>query len=63
MNMQGIIPALVTPFNDDHSINYSALRTLVNRLIEQGVGGFYAGGSTAECFLLHDEERKKELNT
>ena len=63
MNMQGIIPALVTPFNDDHSINYSALRTLVNRLIEQGVGGFYAGGSTAECFLLSDKERMQVIET
>lgn len=59
MNIQGIIPALVTPFNEDYSVNYQALRVLVNQLIEQGVGGFYVCGSTAECFLLSDAERMK----
>ena len=61
MNIQGIIPALVTPFNEDYSVNYQALRSLVNRLIGQGVGGFYVCGSTAECFLLSDEERMKVM--
>lgn len=61
MNIQGIIPALVTPFNEDHSVNYSALRALVNRLIDNGVGGFYVCGSTAECFLLSDAERMKVM--
>ena len=61
MKIQGIIPALVTPFNEDWSVNYSALRALVNRLIENGAGGFYVCGSTAECFLLSDAERMKVM--
>lgn len=63
MNIKGIIPALVTPFHDDHSINYDALRQLVNRLIEQGADGFYVCGSTAECFLMTAEERKSIVET
>lgn len=61
MKIRGIIPALVTPFNEDWSVNHSALRALVNRLIENGAGGFYVCGSTAECFLLSDAERMKVM--
>ncbi len=59
----GIIPALVTPFDSNSNVDYGALYELVNVLIEKGASGFYSGGSTAECFLLHDEERKAVLDT
>ncbi|MBR5410947.1 MAG: N-acetylneuraminate lyase [Clostridia bacterium] len=55
---KGIFPALLTPFHDDGSINFDALETLVERLISQGVKGFYVDGSTGEAFLLSTEERK-----
>lgn len=61
MEFQGIIPALVTPMDNTRKVSYSSLRRLVNHLIEQGVDGFYACGSTSECFLLEDDERKKIL--
>jgi N-acetylneuraminate lyase len=63
MNISGIIPALITPFNDDYSVNYNSLKLLVNRLIERGVNGFYVCGSTGESFLLEKDERKKILET
>lgn len=63
MNIKDIIPALVTPFDSNEKVDYGALSELVNRLIAQGVGGFYACGSTAECFLLTEDERKKVLET
>ena len=63
MNIEGIIPALVTPFDSKENVDYGALAELVERLINQGVGGFYSCGSTAECFLLTEEERKKVMET
>ncbi len=63
MNFSGIIPALVTPFKENGDVNYGALKELVNSLIAKGVGGFYACGSTSECFLMTAEERKKVLET
>lgn len=63
MNIKNIIPALVTPFDSNENVDYGALSALVERLIAQGVSGFYACGSTAECFLLTDDERKKVLET
>ena len=56
---KGIFPALLTPFNEDDSINFNALKQLVDRLIAQGVKGFYVDGSTGEAFLLTIEERKQ----
>ncbi len=54
---QGIFPALLTPFDGDGKVNTEALRALVRMNMEKGVNGFYVGGSTAEAFLLTDEER------
>ena len=58
-SIKGIIPALITPFKEDGAIYETALRNLVDHLIESGVGGFYLTGSTGEGFLMTAEERKK----
>ncbi len=55
--IEGIIPALITPYDDSGAVSESALRAIIDRSLEEGVGGFYAGGSTSEAFLLADEER------
>ena len=57
----GAYAALVTPYTDNNKVNYDELQKLVRFLIDQGVDGFYVGGSTAEAFLLTTEERKKVL--
>ncbi len=56
-NINGIIPALLTPFDKDNKINEKVLSELIERNINQGVSGFYVAGSTAEVFLLSKEER------
>lgn len=61
--LSGIIPALITPFDKDNKVDYGALRNLTEHLIEKGVDGFYACGSTGECYLLTDEERMKVAKT
>ncbi len=63
MKLGGIIPALVTPFDGRGEVNTSSLRTLVNRLVREGVGGFYVCGSTGEGLLLEEWERKQVLET
>lgn len=54
---KGIFPALLTPFNEQGKINEIALCNLVEYNLKKGVAGFYVGGSTAEAFLLTEEER------
>lgn len=62
MELKGIVPALVTPFDVAGNVNYKELRKLVRQLLEEGADGFYVTGSTGECFLLTDEERIKILD-
>lgn len=59
----GIYPALLTPMYSDETINYKELKKLARMNLNKGVKGFYVGGSTAECFLLSLDERKKLLDT
>jgi len=52
----GVLPALVTPFDDDESIDHDQLRADVRRLEAAGVDGVVPTGSTGEsATLTHDE--------
>lgn len=59
--MRGIIPALLTPFDENGRIDASATRKLLRHLLDKGVSGFYLCGSTGEGFLQSLEERKSFL--
>lgn len=56
---EGVIPALLTPYDKHDEVNYSAVDKMVNRLIEQGIGGLFICGSTGEWWYLSPEERMK----
>ena len=56
-NLKGIFPALLTPFDQNGSIEFSSLRKLIDFNIAKGVSGFYVNGSTSEVFLLSHDER------
>lgn len=58
-DLSGIYPALPTPMAANGDVHYSNLRALVDFQIAQGVDGLYVGGSTAESFLLTEDERKQ----
>lgn len=62
MKNKFLVP-IVTPFNDDETVNYDALYRLTKKLLSEGADGIYSTGSSAECFLLSEEERKKTLET
>lgn len=54
---KGLFSALLTPFNEDSSINFDSLEKLVEFNIQNGIDGFYVGGSTGEGLLLSPKER------
>lgn len=56
---KGLFSALLTPFHEDGSVNYDSIKKLVEFNIENGIDGFYVGGSTGEGLLLTNEERKE----
>lgn len=55
---RGLFSALLTPFNSDGSIHFNSLEKLIEFNLENGIDGFYVGGSTGEGLLLTNEERK-----
>ncbi len=57
--INGVIPALITPFSKNESINENGLKSLVEHSIKKGVNGLYLTGSTGEGFLMTPDERKR----
>ena len=57
--LQGIIAAMVTPFDKNGAVYESGIAALCDFLIEKGVDALYPGGSTGECPLMSVEDRKK----
>ena len=61
--LKGIVVPIVTPFDTDWSVNYSSLKRICAFLVEKGVHGIFACGTTGEFTLLSLEERKKIAET
>lgn len=56
-NAGEIITAMITPFNEDLSIDYPALEKLINHLIATGTDAILVAGTTGETpTLSHEEE-------
>ncbi len=49
--------ALITPFNEDNSVNYEMLRTLVRRQIDGGTDAIIVCGTTGEPATMAEEEK------
>jgi 4-hydroxy-tetrahydrodipicolinate synthase len=58
LKINGIIPPIVTPMNEDESINEKELIRQVNRLIASGVHGIFCCGTSGEFFVLNDDEKE-----
>ncbi|WHH57990.1 4-hydroxy-tetrahydrodipicolinate synthase [Petroclostridium sp. X23] len=61
IEIKGIIPPILTPMNEDESLNLEELRNQVNRQIEAGVHGIFCFGTNGECYILSDKEKQKIL--
>ncbi len=59
----GIIPPMTTPFDADGEIDEAAVRAQVRWLLDQGVHGLAAGGSTGEGHTLDADELRRLVAT
>ena len=57
--LKGIISPFTTPFSEDGEVNYELIKPQVDWLIENGVHGLAAGGSTGEGHVLNRNEYLK----
>ena len=60
-DIKGVIVPMLTPLNPDETVDVPSLRRLVNYLIDNGVHGIWASGTTGEFANLPDSERIKGI--
>ena len=61
-NLKGVGVALVTPFNEDLSVDFDSLTKLVDYNIENGTNYLVVLGTTAEAATLSAEEKTQVTN-
>ncbi|MBU5442286.1 dihydrodipicolinate synthase family protein [Paenibacillus sp. MSJ-34] len=59
MKIQGIFPAVLTPFHEDGRVDFESLDCLTEFLIDKRVHGLFPLGTTGEGMLLSVEERQE----
>ena len=58
---EGVATALVTPMNEDGSINFDRLRTLIDEQIEAGIPALVICGTTGESATMTLEEHSEVI--
>ena len=61
VEIKGIIPPILTPMNEDESINLDELRNQIERLLAGGVHGLFAFGTNGEGYILSENEKYEVL--
>ena len=58
-----VLTAMITPFNEDYSVNYKAAAELAKYLVAHGNDGLVVAGSTGESATLGSDEKLKLFST
>ncbi|MEM2134719.1 MAG: dihydrodipicolinate synthase family protein [Candidatus Freyarchaeota archaeon] len=61
IKIQGVIPAMVTLFDEEQRLDEAAMREHVEFLLDKGVHGIFCLGSMGEFAYLSEEERNKTV--
>lgn len=61
MKLTGVMPALVTPFDEAGKIDFKAFERLLTKLRADGVSGWVPCGSTGEYYAMNADERASVL--
>lgn len=59
----GIIPPIITPFDENGQVDHHALSKMSVHLVENGVHGLFPFGTTGEFYAVNDGEFTKGLET
>ena len=62
LKMQGVYPALITPFTKDDEVDAAGLKRMVEYVEEGGVAGIVPCGTTGESATLSHEEHKRVID-
>ena len=61
--IRGVMPTVLTPYDENEQIDDVALRAQVQYLIDAGVHGLFLMGSFGECPYLNDDDREIVIRT
>ena len=61
--LRGVIVPILTPLTPDEAVDVASLRRLVNYLVDNGVHGIWAAGTTGEFAALDEEARRLVIET
>lgn len=61
--LTGVVPPVCTPFTPDGDVDVRSLERLVGHLLDHGVDGLFALGSSSEAAFLTDRQRALVLRT
>ncbi len=61
MKLKGVLPALVTPFDETGRVDFDAYEKLLSHLRDAGVRGWVPCGSTGEYYAMTADERASVL--
>ena len=59
--IEGVLPALITPFTRDNRVDKDGIRQNIEFLIEGGVSGVVPCGTTGEAATLSIQEKGKPV--
>ncbi|WP_211209118.1 dihydrodipicolinate synthase family protein [Calidithermus timidus] len=60
-DLHGVVPPVVTPLTEDFQVDQESLERLVKHLLDGGVHGLFALGSTSETVFLTPQQRAEVL--
>jgi 4-hydroxy-2-oxoglutarate aldolase len=63
LDLKGIVPPLVTPFDEGGAVQYSSFERNFDRYIESGIEGFLVLGSNGESVHLEHDEKLKLIES
>ena len=61
--LRGVIVPILTPLTPDEAVDVASLRRLVNYLVDNGVHGIWAAGTTGEFAALDEDARRLVIET
>ncbi len=62
-DLKGIVPPMVTPFDESGGVIYSDFESNIGRYLEEGVQGYLVLGSNGESVYLEHDEKLKLIET